>query len=83
MNVFLILNENFFINSHVYNNFFINPFTFSLKMDLIKTRIIYKLPKCKITIFNNTDYNINNFFENNLITVVNKKYNSFFLARSL
>jgi hypothetical protein len=47
-------------------------------MDLIKTRIIYKLPNCKITIFNNTDYNINNFFENNLITVVNKKYNSLY-----
>ena len=78
MNVFLILNENFLINSHVYNTPFTDPLTFSLKMDLIRTRIIHKLPNCKITIFNNTDYNINNFFENNLITVINKKYNSLY-----
>ena len=38
------------------------------------------MPNCKITIFNNTDLNINNFFENNLITVIDKKYNSLYLS---
>ena len=65
MNVFLIFNEKSNINYSI---------------DLIKKEIVDKLTKCKITIFNNTDFNINIFFENYSITVVNTKYNSLYIS---
>jgi hypothetical protein len=67
MNIFLIINEKSNMNS--------------LRIDLIKKEIVDKLTKCKITIFNNSDLNIKKyFFENDLLTVINKKYNSLYLS---
>jgi hypothetical protein len=43
--------------------------------------IVNKLTNCQITIFNNSDVIINNdIFENNLITIINKKYNSLYIS---
>ena len=54
-----------------------------LRIDSVKKEIVNELTNCKITIFNNTDLNINMLFENNLITVIDKKYNSLYLHKVL
>ena len=66
MNIFLIFHEKSKINL--------------LRIDSVKKEIVNELTNCKITIFNNTDLNINMLFENNLITVIDKKYNSLYFS---